>query len=322
MMDTMLADAMLDTPTVMLSCRPATRIRRAHFSPRITKSPDGSYAFALQAPGVAPSDLTIEVHELSEGAPRIVLRGATKSNAGLVRRLDYSLALPQDANLDKVTAQAADGLITVRMPKTADAGVMHIAPSATPVDDKVEHYKLTILAPGIASNDLDISVERGVLKVRGQSKRTGATLDRAYKLPRNADLASAHATHLDGLLTITAAKKNPAAARRIPVNEPQAVSAAESTEQDVAGHCETTCAEGCGNSAGVPTTTSECCASAAEQSTTADVASTEAPNKTIESGAHEPPAEVQHNTDTADGKAEEATETANAPANDEEAVMV
>jgi HSP20 family molecular chaperone IbpA len=232
MMDAMIADA-LATDALLNHYRAAPCALRAAPRHTITESAEG-YVVSLRAPGISPSDVSIDVHE--EG-PTITLRGATKV-AGVLRRLDYSLRLPRDSIALEATATVADGLITVSVPKAAEHGPTRIAVSAdsTPVDDDDEQrYTLTVVAAGIAPSDLELSVERNVLKVSGTSKRTGATVDRAYQLPRNADVEKAHAAHVDGILTVTVPKKARVEPTRIEVNAP-AADAAMDTEEATEGH--------------------------------------------------------------------------------------
>merc|ERR1719152_913220 len=87
-------------------------------------------------------------------------------------------------------------------------------------------YKLTLVAAGLSPADLSIRVERGhVLKVTGETQRTGARVARTFRLPRDADEAAAHAAHVDGILTLTVPKKISPEAKRIAINttEPRAI---------------------------------------------------------------------------------------------------
>lgn len=228
MMDMMLSDTLRSD--AHLSCAP-----RPRFGPRLTTTSRGEYEFSLQAPGVAASDVNIEAHD----GPRITLRGATKLS-GIVRRLDYTLRLPMDADAAEARAQAVDGLITVTIPKVATTGPMRIAVSAeAPSDDESEaggcpYTRVTLVAAGIAPSDLDLTVEGTELRVHGKSKRTGAALEHAYKLPRNADTANATAAHVDGILTVTVPKKPKAERKRIEVNKSPAEEDAREEPNDKA----------------------------------------------------------------------------------------
>jgi len=150
---------------------------------------DGVYTVSLEAPGVAASDVKIEVD-----ASHITLRGVTKVADHGCCRLDYTLAIPQAYDAQAATAEVADELITIRCPKAAEPTTYRIVVSAAPEEpadpatDEERPYALTLIATGIAPADIELTAKGGALKVHGRSKRTGASLGpRVYKLPRNAD---------------------------------------------------------------------------------------------------------------------------------------
>ena len=103
--------------------------------------------------------------------------------------------------------------------------------------DEDESYTFTLVAAGFAAADLVLSVDGGLIKVKGQSARTGARLERHVQLPRDADATAAHASHVDGILTVSVPKKDAAEPRRVPVNaeastnEEQGAAAATKTEE-------------------------------------------------------------------------------------------
>merc|ERR1712227_1124352 len=179
---------------------------------------EDKYVVSIAAPGVAPADLTIEVVE----GPRLAVRGRTVTNAH-THFVNYTVALAPDADGSNATAESADGVITVTVPKrplavkmipvgTADADT---TPDES--DDDAAPYAFTVVAAGFAAAEIEISAEGGVLKVRGESKRTGAQIARSFRLPRDANPNDARATHIDGILTVTVPKKPPPEPRRIAV---------------------------------------------------------------------------------------------------------
>merc|ERR1712070_828627 len=71
---------------------------------------------------------------------------------------------------------------------------------------------VTLVAAGLAASDLIVSASAaGVLKVEGETKRTGSKIARSFKLPRDADASLATACHVDGILTLKVPKKAEAA---------------------------------------------------------------------------------------------------------------
>lgn len=202
-------------------------------SPQAREAGD-TYEVCVRAPGVAPSDVTIEA---ANGRLRVY--GKTKT-AAHTHFVDYTIALPDDADTHEASASGADGLITLCMPKKEAEPATHIEVStaegmrteATEADTP-PRYTLTIVAAGMAPSDLCLSVEKGVLKVSGSTQRTGAKLDRSYRLPKDADASSAHASCVDGILTITIPKKPAAEATRIAVKTTGADAAEDENEMGV-----------------------------------------------------------------------------------------
>ena len=83
--------------------------------------------------------------------------------------------------------------------------------------------------PGVARDDLDVSVEGGTLTIKGQRRYTGSEKDqvwlgrsygvfeRSFTLPDLVDAENLTADLADGVLTIHVPKKPQAKPRRIPI---------------------------------------------------------------------------------------------------------
>jgi len=225
-LDAMMSDSLLARRDVL------TRID-AHQQPRLTDT-GAAYAVALAAPGVAPSDLSIEVAHDNRS---VNIKGETKTTTGCqngthIHSINLTLTLPDDADADGASATSVDGLLTLTLPKKAAAEPVSIAVSTeVPMDDESEGaadaearpYKITLVAAGLAPADLTITAEASnVMTATGATKRTGAQLHRRFKLPRDADAPHATATCVDGILTIAVPKKAEAAPKTLVVNAPAA----------------------------------------------------------------------------------------------------
>lgn len=181
---------------------------------------EGEHDFTVsaRAPGVRAEDIVIKIKN-----ERIEVNGetVTKTHSHFVTR---AVHLPADvmrvADVTNATAEVADGLITLTIPKkvaTDEAGqVIRIVVSSDAESDDDEDdqpgdaYHLTVATAGIRAQDLELLVEApGVLKVMGETKRTQASIARRFRLPRDADLTSASATNIDGLLKVLVPKTNP-----------------------------------------------------------------------------------------------------------------
>ncbi|MBN1240963.1 MAG: Hsp20/alpha crystallin family protein [Gammaproteobacteria bacterium] len=102
------------------------------------------------------------------------------------------------------------------------------------VDILEEPDKFVIRAdvPGVESKDLDITMEKGVLTIRGsrevragdaaetyrRSERISGSFVRRFSLPQAADAEAVSADYRNGVLTVTIPKQAAAQPRRIEVN--------------------------------------------------------------------------------------------------------
>jgi HSP20 family protein len=92
---------------------------------------DDAYLIELELPGVQRDDVSVEF-----GGGELSVTGEVKQQqrVGLLRtrtrpmgRFDYRISLPLQVQEDQVTASLADGVLTVRMPKTEQARRRKIA---------------------------------------------------------------------------------------------------------------------------------------------------------------------------------------------------
>lgn len=107
-----------------------------------------------------------------------------------------------------------------------------LSPASDASADK-EAYKITMELPGVAEDDIHLSMQSGVLSVKGEKKtsreekgedwffseRQYGSFARTFRLPADADEGKVKADLKDGVLTITVAKvtKAEASSKRIPV---------------------------------------------------------------------------------------------------------
>lgn len=94
-------------------------------------------------------------------------------------------------------------------------------------------YHITLELPGVAEDDIHISVDDGVLTVKGEkrstreekgdtwyfSERQFGAFSRSFRLPGDADAGGVKAAMKDGVLTVDVPRKAPKAGeeRRIPI---------------------------------------------------------------------------------------------------------
>ncbi len=94
---------------------------------------------------------------------------------------------------------------------------------ATEASAGTEAYKVSMELPGVSEEDVELTVEAGVLTVRGEKKteteKSGDTwffserqygaFRRSFRLPQDADGTKASAAMKDGVLTVTVPKLAP-----------------------------------------------------------------------------------------------------------------
>lgn len=191
-------------------------------TPRLAETNDGrAYCISLSAPGVKPSDL-----KCSAENGTLKIEGETKTT-NRTHSVRWATVLPRDADTELATASTADGIITLTLPKKESAAPLSITVSSEMTDTEdhteyhTEEYVFNLSAPGLAAADVEVVAARddGVLTIKGETKRTGARMAKSVRLPRDADLSLARATHIDGLLTVSVPKKAPAEAKHLVVNE-------------------------------------------------------------------------------------------------------
>lgn len=107
-----------------------------------------------------------------------------------------------------------------------------LAPASEASQDG-EGYRIAMELPGVAEEDVHLTVENGVVQVSGEKKtsreekgetwyfseRQFGSFSRSFRLPEDADEAAVRAEMKDGVLTVNVPKKAPkvAAAKRVPI---------------------------------------------------------------------------------------------------------
>lgn len=99
-----------------------------------------------------------------------------------------------------------------------------IAP-ASEASVKDDAYRIAVELPGVAEEDIDLSVHDGVMTLKGEkrtereeegetwffSERSYGAFSRSFRLPPDADEGAVEADLKDGVLTVTVPKKAPEA---------------------------------------------------------------------------------------------------------------
>ena len=107
-----------------------------------------------------------------------------------------------------------------------------VARARMDVVDKGDAFEITADMPGVAKEDIDVSVEGSRVAIRAEVKsekqvkdgdkllhteRTATTYARSFELPAEVTETGAAAAYDNGVLTLTLPKRAPSAARRLMV---------------------------------------------------------------------------------------------------------
>ena len=95
---------------------------------------DDAYTVEIDLPGVAREDVDIQLDDrrltVSGDVEEKERTGILHRRTRRVGRFHYSVTLPGDVDADKVSAQLHDGVLTVHVPKSAQAKPRRIAISS------------------------------------------------------------------------------------------------------------------------------------------------------------------------------------------------
>ena len=114
-----------------------------------------------------------------------------------------------------------------------DREVVTVERARMDVLDKGAAYEVVVDLPGVRKDDIVVSVEGATVTIRAETKtekeskegervifaeRSTASYARSFELPAAVTEAGADARFENGVLTLTLPKREPAAARRLPVH--------------------------------------------------------------------------------------------------------
>lgn len=108
--------------------------------------------------------------------------------------------------------------------RTAGARLAEFFAPASEASVDEGNYKIGVELPGVAEDDIDVSIDDGVVTVKGEkrtsreekgetwyfSERQYGAFSRSFRLPPDADEAGIRADLKDGVLTVVVPKKGPA----------------------------------------------------------------------------------------------------------------
>lgn len=133
------------------------------------------------------------------------------------------------ANLFSELEEAMDRMFS-GAPAARGNGLRTWAPGFD-LHETADAYVIEADLPGLKQNDIDITVEQGIITIKGERKyeekqkeggyrrieRGYGTFQRAFRLPQNVDAEKVEARFTDGVLSVTVPKPAEAKPRQIEV---------------------------------------------------------------------------------------------------------
>lgn len=163
------------------------------------RSEDG-YEVEFEVPGAGREALKVY---LEEGTLTVVAEGGENH---FFRPFERSFTLPRDANPEKVRAFHLHGLLVVQVPKLQPVEI-EVQEGELPKGDDV--HSISVRLPGIKRENIKISYVGGRLKfwARREDNKCKQTIEEEIYIPARVDGEKAVASYRDGILTISAPKK-------------------------------------------------------------------------------------------------------------------
>jgi HSP20 family protein len=238
-----LANAVQPVPESMPEAEPAAAPEASPFNRRCKMDLAATKAgleLMIELPGVEEKDLKIQVANdvLTISGHMSFEPDREERNYRLIER-DYgtfsrSIDLPEGVPPDKIRANLNRGVLTLTIPNPTKADPRTIEVQGPPMHlcETTDGLELTVDVPGLAERDVEVSISRGVLTVRGERKpeyvdaraafmaqsddRPGRLL-RSVEVPSWVNVDQIAATLSNGVLTVSMPRPSPLHARRIEV---------------------------------------------------------------------------------------------------------
>lgn len=169
------------------------------------------YCFNRAVPGISADGLHVDVQ-----GPVLTVKTLTEVPG---QRFKWQILVPDDVELDAISAQVDDGMLAVRLPKRS-VRVIPVTSSSEArnqpqmpqnrtsnlwqLENWGSEYRLTHPAPGRHPNDIVVDVEEGFIFVKCQG--SDGRFSGEFNLPPGVDVDSIMVDIIDGVLVVTMPK--------------------------------------------------------------------------------------------------------------------
>lgn len=180
-----------------------------------------AYTFSLDLPGIKRSDAKVE---LRDGVLRVEAERRLGNN-GSAKQVQHFLLKDHLIDQEAVKANLADGVLTITVPKKANATpviIRVVAGSPPESTEDAKEVRLTLDLPGVKASDLKLELHPGSISLHAERKVGGrvTAIDKHFAVDQTrVDFSAFNAFMEDGILTITGYRKDAPEPIAIPVSD-------------------------------------------------------------------------------------------------------
>lgn len=186
-------------------CHRRHRKNRSSLRRSRTETEDAfTYLFVL--PGVDRDAMDVSLYR-----NKVTVKAKKVTSSGEETVMEDSLRLPDGVDLDKVTAEAKNGVLHITVAKK-EKEPTKVIPIESDFEQVEDAYKLEFEVPGAKVEDLSAKMEEGEIIVSATENEMGffSSFKRTYTLPNDANREDLKACYKDGILMVQISKVEPA----------------------------------------------------------------------------------------------------------------
>ena len=217
-----------------------------------TNESEDSYVISMDLPGVKLQNVGVQV----EDAGILRVQAERKSGNAVTSKLHRRFAFDdQSVDSSTLSARLTNGVLTIVLPKKEAPQPMVIPVFNGDLDEETQDnrdLRFNLDIPGVKSSDLNVKFQKGTLSLRGRRKKGMCTsgVFRSFTVDQKVvDTDKFKAYLVDGVLTVTAPRKEPFSTQSVAViiavegetptiKAPDMVERSSESNERVYGDCE------------------------------------------------------------------------------------
>jgi HSP20 family protein len=220
-----------------------------------TNESEDSYVISMDLPGVKLQNVGVQVEDAEDAG---ILRVKPSASPGMQSRpscIADLLSMTSQYDSSTLSARLTNGVLTIVLPKKEAPQPMVIPVFAGDLDEETQDnrdLRFNLDIPGVKSSDLNVKFHKGTLSLRGRRKKGMCTsgVFRSFTVDQKVvDTDKFKAYLVDGVLTVTAPRKEPFSTQSVAViiavegetptiKAPDMVERSSESNERVYGDCE------------------------------------------------------------------------------------